>query len=554
VRLAGKKGDTPLVLGVVLVALPIAIYAQVASFGFVGFDDPGYVSENARVLAGLNGDNVVWAFTTGAASNWHPLTWLSLMLDADIGGGSPRTFHITNLVLHVLNGLLLFLAFDRMTGRSLPSAVVAAWFAVHPLHVESVAWIAERKDVLSTTFGLLALLTWIAHVKDGRPAAKWWSLAAYAASLMAKPMLVSFPILLLLLDVWPLTRTSPWRRRVIEKLPFAVLAVASCVITVVVQAQGGATRSMVQFPLLTRAANAAATYVAYLADTFWPSGLAVFYPYAYGGRSPWLVFAAVAGLAAVTWACWRLRARAPYTIVGWLWYLVMLVPVVGFVQVGSQARADRYTYLPLVGIFVVAAWALAESRRKFALPAVAVATVAVLAVLAHRQAATWRDSETLFRHALAVTQENAPAHNLLAGTLLQRGHLDEGIEQAEAAVAIAPSMIDAQTNLIRALIAKGRIEDATSRAGVLAVAHPDDSRAQVNQGLIAIVTGRADDALRHLREAIRLDPADAEAHLNLGAVLRRQGKTAEARAEFQEAARLKPRDPRPRQALAHLND
>jgi Tfp pilus assembly protein PilF len=542
-------------VSVLLIAVSVAIYARVAGFGFINLDDPAYVSENPHVLNGLTGDGIAWAFTTTAQANWHPLTWLSLELDATAGGPSPRGFHLTNLALHAVNALLLFLLFARMTGSVWRSALVAALFAVHPLHVESVAWIAERKDVLSIALGLGACHLWLGAIE--RPGFARFALAtvAYAASLMAKPMLVTLPILLLLLDVWPLRRKDPWRRLIVEKAPLIVLAAASSIVTFAVQAHGGAARSLTQYPLGSRAANAAVSYVAYLGKAIWPSGLSAYYPYAYGGWPAWQVGGALLTLTVITLACLRARSRAPYLLVGWLWYLVSLVPVIGLVQVGSQAMADRYTYLPLVGPTVMLAYALPDfsARRSRALAtAIAVATVVVFALLAWREAGYWSDSVTLFTRSLAVTKDNAVAHNSLARALFERGQIDLAVAHCAEAVRIAPGMGDAQANLVRGLLAQGKNEEAAARTREALTLRPNDSRTHVNAGLIARLEGRDDDAIRSFREALRLDPEDQEAHLNLGAILSAHGLRDEAAAEFEEAVRLRPGDTRASRALARL--
>jgi Tfp pilus assembly protein PilF len=535
-----RRAAVPLLLA----ALTLAVYAQVASFEFISFDDPGYVGDNPHVLNGLTREDVLWAFTTTSQANWHPLTWLSLQLDAQLAGPSPRAFHTTNALLHVVNVVLLFLLFSRLTSSTWRSALVAVLFAVHPLHVESIAWVAERKDVLCTAFGLLACLLWI----DKRRA---WAVVAYAASLLAKPMLVSLPILLLLLDLWPLRRPESWKRLIAEKIPFFALAAASCLVTVFVQSQGGATRALKHFPPMTRAANAAVTSVMYLVKAVWPSGLAVFYPYPYDGIAAWKVIGALAVLAGVTAGVIRLRSQAPYLLVGWVWYLVTLVPVIGIIQVGSQAMADRYTYVPLIGPFAALAFALPARPKRLA-AALASTAVAALAVLAFRQAGYWRDSVTLFTRTLAVTKENAMAHNSLAKALFERGQLDRAVEECAEAVRIAPGMGDAQSNLVRGLLAQGKTAEAAAKTQEALRDRPDDSRTHVNAGLIARYQGRDDLAVSSFRQALRLDPSDEEAHLNLGAVLADLGKRDEAAAEFEAAARLRPGDVRARQALDSL--
>ena len=527
-----------------LAALTLAVYAQAASFDFINFDDPGYVRDNAQVLNGLNADGIAWAFTTNQQANWHPLTWLSLQLDAQLGGPGPRVFHTTNVVLHTISVVLLYLLFLRMTSCVWRSALVAALFAVHPLHVESVAWISERKDVLSTAFGLAACLLWI----DKR---RGLAFAAYALSLLAKPMLVSLPILLLLFDVWPLERSEPWKRLIVEKIPLFALAAASCVITLIVQSQGGATRALTHFPMATRLANAGVSSVTYLVKAIWPTRLAVFYPYPYDGIPAWNVAGAIVVLLAVTAACVRLRPRAPHLLVGWLWYLVTVLPVVGIIQVGSQAMADRYTYVPLIGPFVMLAFALPARPKRIVLAAASAAVLA-LALVAFRQAGYWRDSVTLFTRTLAITNENAMAHNSLAWALFDRGQIDAAVEHCAEAVRIAPGMGDAQSNLVRGLLAQGKTAEAAAKVQEALHDRPNDSRTHVNAGLIARFAGRDADAVASFREALRLDPNDQEAHLNLGSVLAAQGQRDEAGAQFEEAVRLRPGDARARRALEQL--
>jgi tetratricopeptide (TPR) repeat protein len=537
-------------VSLLLVLATVAVYARVTTFAFINYDDSGYVRDNSQVLAGLTPEGVIWAFTTASQANWHPLTWLSLQLDAEIGGSSPRVYHTTNIVLHAAAVLLLFLLFERMTGSLWRSALVAALFAVHPLHVESVAWVAERKDVLSTVLGLLAFHAWLGAVERPGWKSRALTVAAYAASLLAKPMLVSFPILLLLFDVWPLRRAEPWRRLVIEKLPFFALAAVSCLVTVVVQSRGGAMRSLTQYPFSARMGNAAVSYVLYLVKAIWPSGLSIYYPYPYDGLVAWQVGGAVLALAAATYLCVRARRRAPYLLVGWLWYLVTLVPVIGIIQVGSQAMADRYTYVPLIGPFAMLAFGL-PARRAVRLPAIAgLAMVVAFAAAAWRQAGYWRDSVTLFERSLAVTTDNAMAHNSLAFALFDRGEVDRAVEECEEAIRIAPEMGDAQSNLVQGYLAQGRMEEAAARTREALRLRPKDARTYVNAGLIARMEGRDDDAMASFREAIRLDPDEQPAHLNYGAILVAHGRLDEAIVQFQEAVRLRPSDVRARKALA----
>jgi Flp pilus assembly protein TadD len=538
-------------VSLLLTLATVAIYARVATFDFINFDDPGYVKDNGQVLGGLTRDGFVWAFTTTRQANWHPLTWLSLQLDAELGGASPRVYHTTNIVLHTACVVLLFLLLARMTGAVWRSAFVAALFAVHPLHVESVAWIAERKDVLSTALALLACHLWLDALLRPGFVRRGLAVSAYAASLLAKPMLVSLPILLLLFDVWPLERRVSWPKLVIEKAPLFALAFGSCVATYVAQSRGGVMRTLTQYPFGVRAANAAVSYVLYLVKAIWPSGLALFYPYPYDGVPAWEVACAVATLAAATVVCARFRVRAPYLLVGWLWYLVTLVPVIGLVQVGSQAMADRYTYVPLIGPFMMLAFALPERPRR-AVTAAAVAVLVALSAVAVRQAGFWRDSVALFTRSIAVTKDNAVAESNLSRALFEKGQIESAVAHCAEAVRIAPDMGDAQANLVRGLLALGRNEEAVSLTREALRLRPDDARTHVNAGLISRMAGHTDAAEASFREALRLDPTDQEAHLNLGAILAERGRRDEAIVEFETAVRLRPGDARARSALERL--
>jgi hypothetical protein len=410
---------TTLLAGALLALLAVALYAPTARHGFVNLDDDAYVVLNPRVNAGLRAANVAWAFTGTACSNWHPLTWISHMLDVQLYGLMPRGHHLTNVALHAANTVLLLLLWRGLTGSLWRSALVAALFAVHPLHVESVAWIAERKDLLSTLLGLLAALAYLGHLRRPRPVAHALALCLFALALMAKPMLVTLPLLLLVLDVWPLGRLggpagrrAALRRLVVEKAPWAALSLGSAAITLSVQSASGAVRPGDVFPVSERLANALVSGVAYAGAALWPARLAVYYPHPGGSLPAWQGAVAAALLAAASAAAWRAARRRPHLAAGWLWFLLSLAPVIGIVQVGTQARADRYTYLPLTGLFVALAWSLPRaaraprSARRTAASAAAV--VALLALAARIQTAYWRDSLTLLGRALDVVSDGHP--------------------------------------------------------------------------------------------------------------------------------------------------
>jgi hypothetical protein len=450
--MSSRLGFWPAVIALSLVALAAGVYSQVAGHGFVNFDDPQYVYENAHVLRGLTADGVVWAFTSGHASNWHPLTWLSHMLDVELFGVDPGWHHVTNVVLHAVDALLLFAVLWSATGRKWRSAAVAALFAVHPLHVESVAWVSERKDVLSTALWLLttwAYVRWVRRPGRGRFAVV---VTAFALGLMSKPMLVTLPLTLLLLDLWPLGRiaggvsVSRIVPLVREKIPLFALSAASCVVTYLAQSRSGAVAAEHLLPLGTRLANAALSYVLYLAKTFWPVDLAAVYPHpglTPGGIPVWSVAGSVVLLAAVSAlavAQWR---RRPWILVGWSWYLVTLLPVIGIVHVGMAGMADRYTYVPMTGILVAVAWTLADlvegSRAgRGALAGLAAASVLTLAVVARQQTSYWRSGLVLFQHALDVTHDNSMAWRNMGVAQLDARQLGPAITSLREATRLMP--------------------------------------------------------------------------------------------------------------------
>ena len=468
-------------LVLLLSVVTLAVFARVTAFDFLNYDDPLYVTANPQVPRGLSVEGVRWAFTTFTAANWHPVTWISLMLDASIGGTGPFVFHLTNLVLHLANVLLLFSFLDRVTGRLRPSAVTAALFAIHPLHVESVAWIAERKDVLSTFFLLLALIAYARFVEQPDRPRRLAVVLLFALGLLAKPMLVTLPILLLLLDAWPLRRSAPWRSLVPEKLPLFAMSIATGALTLAAQHQAETVGSLAGYPPGVRVANAIVATATYLGQTIWPTGLAVFYPHPAASLAPAAVAGAAVVLMALTWSAIRLRRSHPYLLFGWGWYLVTLAPVVGIVQVGWQARADRYTYIPLIGIFLAVVWAVSEvlAGRPALLSSLAWAALVPLGISAFVQAGYWRDSETLFRHALAVTGDNAVAHSNLGTALLRRGLVAEAEGHFAEAVRINPRFAEAHSNLGAAFGRQGRIDEAIlefQRALELQPEYPDARR------------------------------------------------------------------------------
>ncbi len=623
----------------------LAVYAQALSCDFVNYDDLGYVTENSHIQGGLSWTSIGWAFSTGDQSNWHPLTWISHILDCQLYGLKPFGHHLTNLLFHLANTLLLFGVLRRMTGAIWPSAFVAALFAWHPAHVESVAWVSERKDVLSAFFWLLTMFAYSKYVNESkvqcsaergvrtaelgrgqRPRSKvFYSLAllCFALGLMCKPMLVTLPFVLLLLDYWPLgricdlrltidepadlkaipsissmsgLRTLPenrkakivYRKLLWEKAPFFLLAMVSSVVTFIVQRKGGAVSTSLSIG--ARVANALVSYLRYVGKLVWPADLSILYPHPGSWPLGWVTGAGVFLLAVSAGVLW-LRRRQPWLLVGWFWFLGTLVPVIGLVQVGVQSMADRYTYVPAIGIFIMLAWGVPELFTRFAQrqsimgAASGVALTGCLMVTS-LQLGHWKNSETLFRHAVEVTKDNYLAYNNLGYFLSNQGKADEAMTNYEKSLAINPNYEDAQNNLGHALAQKGRLVEAISHyeaalkikpdlaeahnnlgnalgdLGKLdeAIAHyeaalridPQNENALNNLGIARAMQGRPDDAMKLLTEATRLKPSDASAHGNLGTLLASQNKLDEAAREFQLALQLSPDDSKSHNNLGNV--
>ena len=541
-----------------LIAVTLAAFHGVLSSGFVDFDDDAYVIANVEVQHGLRAESIAWAFTTTAGANWHPVTWLSHMLDVQLFGLDAGKHHRTSLLLHAANVVLLFLLLVEMTGAVWRGALVAALFAIHPLHVESVAWVAERKDVLSTLFWFLTLAAWLRYIAKKTPARHAQVLALYACGLMSKPMLVTLPFTLLLLDYWPLSRWQPAAPGLVrEKAPLFAMAAISSVVTFFAQRGGRAVESLELLSPAERVANAACSYATYLGKTFWPSALAVFYPHAHRGLLAWPVVLSALLLAAVTLLALRLKTRAPYLAVGWFWYVGTLVPVIGLVQVGAQARADRYTYLPLVGVFVAIAWGLAELETRIpnsrvALVSAAVVALAALCFVTAAQVRHWADDVSLFGHAVAVTSDNAPMQANLGLALFDRGDVDQAIAHDREALRISPGYKRALGNLALALATRG--DDAGAIQAYERVLEIDSGDAVIHFQLARALAraGRADEAVSHYGEALRLNPAYPEAHDNLANLLADRGRTSDALLHYEASLRLRPDNAVGRYNLANV--
>jgi tetratricopeptide (TPR) repeat protein len=524
------------------------LYARSIGYPFINYDDPHYVFQNPHVQTGLTADNVRWALTTSHQSNWHPLTWLSLQLDATVyGGNAAWGYRLTNVVLHAINAALLFWVWADMTGAAWRSALAAAFFTVHPLHVESVVWVTERKDVLSTFFWLLAMAAYLRYVRRRGVGPYLPVVGALALGLMAKPMLVTLPFVLLLLDYWPLGRWSDLRRRIAEKVPLLALVLVSVAVTLHVQSAGGAVKDWERFPLDDRLANAILSYVVYVIDTVWPAKLAPFYPYIHRSLSDPVVLAAGVGLLLATAACvWRRRSQ-PYLLVGWLWYLGTLVPVIGLVQVGAQARADRYTYVPLIGLLVLAVWGLSDLLSRWAVAwsrrvGVAAAGLGACVVLTWLQIGYWQSDILLWTHALEVTgQGNAIVRQNLGMALADGGRPEDALLHLMAGADLDPNRSNPQLALAACLIRLQRPEEAIEALTRASRLSPEDLEVHKTLGALLAQAGRDGEALSHYLAASPGDPAAA--HLALGKQLLARQWIARARVQFEQTVALDPSRP-----------
>ena len=566
-----------------LTLVTAGVYGQVWNFGFINYDDPLYVTDNALVRKGFTWEGIRWAFTAVAAANWHPLTWLSHMLDVSLFSLDPGFHHLVNLLFHLFNTALLFIALKAMTGACWRSAFVAALFALHPLHVESVAWIAERKDVLSTFFGLLAIGAYCRYARSPGwrkflPVAIFFSLG-----LMAKPMLVTLPLVLLLMDFWPLGRLKPSlpeassdpapagerkktkkmktrppapesaKRRgtgsphlaiVTEKIPLILLSALSSSITLYAQHQGGAVSTIDAYPVGTRIANALASYFLYLAKMFWPANLAVYYPFV-KDIPVWQVLAGALLLIAVTFAAVRTARRFPYLLFGWLWYLITLLPVIGIVQVGEAAMADRYTYITLIGPFVAVSWGVYDlaaqlTRGKEAVAAAGLIVVIALAAATFTQAGTWKNSATLFRHALAVTENNFMAHTNLAVALIDEGRLDEALPHLETAAKIRPDFPNARYNLGVIRMRQGEDDEAMGHFKAALRSDPNFTRASYYGGLLHLQRGESAEAVQYFQKALAGGGPDPQVFTALADSLAMSSRYVEALYYYERALTLNP--------------
>jgi len=561
-----------------LIAITWLVFGQTVGHDFVNLDDHVYVYENPRIIQGITLDNVIGVFAHLHARNWHPLTSISHMLDCQLFGLNAGGHHFTNVLLHTIAVLLLFLVFHQMTGAFWSSAFVASLFAIHPLHVESVAWISERKDVLSADFFMLTLWAYLHYARSPSVGRYAVVMLFLGLGLMSKPMLVTLPFVLLLLDYWPLKRTcdqnqvfrnsrsevdTRWRvtsgrmfTLVLEKIPLLVLSAFSCAATLLAQSNSKATNGLDQLPFTWRFNNAIITYVTYVWKMIWPTRLAVFYPHPNDQLPLWQVILAITFLAVCSLLAILLRKRLPYILTGWFWYTGMLVPVIGLVQVGEQARADRYTYLPQIGLYVMIAWAVADLARSYrnhriVLAVAAPAAIAALSACAFVQTSYWKNSETLWTHTLAVTSDNDVAHNNLGYLSLQRGELDDAISHLNTALNIRARNTASHYNLGRALI-ENNLANTLARKGLAseAIPHyeeavrlrPDYADAYYNFGSVLFREGKIDNAITEWQKALAIQPYDAEAHTSLGTAFGRKGMLRKAITEYQQALQVAPQN------------
>ena len=548
-----------------LVLVAFVVYAPVGKFKFQNYDTAKYVYANPYVKQGLTIDGIRWAFTTTYHSNWHPLTWLSHMLDVELYGLEAGRHHLTNVLFHIVNTLLLFWGFHRTTGKLWPSSLVAALFALHPLHVQSVAWVAERKDVMSLFWGLLALGSYVGYARNPGLGRFIPVLIFFSLGLMSKPMLVTLPFLLLLLDYWPLGRFQFGQSRSIddsqppiyskaaligEKLPLFVLTAVSCMLTVHAQRLGGAIGSMEAFPLDVRLANVPVAYASYIGKMIWPNHLAILYPHP-GMPSMWQAMASGLFLLGVTFFAVKYVRSRPWFLVGWLWYLGTLIPVIGLVQVGGQAMADRYAYLPLIGLYIIVAWGLNDLLSRFRYQR-AISIVILLLVsltlmkVSSQEVAYWQNSGTLFGRALEVTRRNYVAHNNLGTYLASQGQIEEAIAHFEKARIISPNYDLPPFNIGLAYASRRQYQKAISYYREALAKNPEFALAYHKIGYALYRVARFDQAVENLEQAVRLNPANAEAYNHLGAALVRLGEIDRAIASFRQALRIRPDYPEAR--------
>ena len=554
---------------IVLVLATCLIYAQVAGFQFLNYDDGLYVTANSHVASGLNRSSVRWAMTGVVNDNWQPMVWLSYMLDSQLWGLNAGAFHITNLLLHIANTLLMMILLYKMTGSLWKSAFVTAIFALHPLHVESVAWVSERKDVLSTLFWLLTMLAYVGYVKKPGVCRYLLVVIVFALGLTAKPMLITLPIILLLLDYWPLGRlrmggsqpgaARPLRFLIVEKLPLVALSIGTGVIALLTREMSEIGQQFCDVTIGMRAANSIYSLIVYLRKMILPYDLIPFYTHPGASLPSWQVIGSAVLVVAITWCSLRSR-KYPYLTVGWLWYLISLLPVIELVQVGMHARADRYTYVPMTGIAIMIAWGVPdvisrmqkqnskESADKAGqankmVGIVAVAVIAAFAACSYQQISYWRDSMSLFNYTVNTDPNNYVGHNNLGVALMSQSKDEAALKQFRKAVKIEPRCLRAQRNLCNQLYITGHTDDAIDQIHKMLELYPHEERGYLMLGMIYLRQSKLDLAEKYIEQALYENPNDAKAHQGLGVLLLKKGKIDEAIAQISIAAKLSPRDP-----------
>ena len=564
-----------LLISLFLIVTTLVAFEEVRNHAFLNLDDNVYVTENRQVQSGLTLKSVIWASTRMHAGHWHPLTWLSHMLDCELYGLNPGGHHLTNLLFHIVNTLLLFLVFKRMTGRLWMSGFIAALFALHPLHVESVAWVAERKDVLSTFFWMLTMWFYMRYVEGPGLNRYLLVLLSFTLGLLAKPMLVTLPFVLLLLDYWPLGRfqfaqssgnlkspnfksTSRTDQKSIalciirEKALLFILSAVSSILTIIAAQRVGAAAPLETYRLGMRFANALVSYVSYIEKMIWPSHLAVFYPYP--ELLPiWKVAGAGLLLVFVSFLAILAARKRPYLVVGWFWYLGTLVPVIGLMQAGSQAMADRFTYVPLIGLFIMIVWGVQDILAGWRYRGVVLSIsggllLSILIIITRLQVKHWQNDVTLFKHSVNANTNNYLSHSILGVALYQEGKSQEAIDHFSEALRIKPDHTETHNGLGVVLASQGRYQEAIAHFKEALKIKPDDAGAHNNLGLALERQGKHQEAMAHYARALRIKPDYAEAHNNLGVFLLRKGKNQEAIPYFTDALRLKPD-----YAEAHIN-
>ena len=538
-----------------LVAASLVVYLQLINYDFVYYDDNSYVTENPHVKAGLTLESIIWAFTTGHACNWHPLTWLSHMLDIELYGLNPMGHHLTSLQIHIVNTVLLFILLNWMTGAIWRSAFVAALFALHPLHVESVAWVAERKDVLCAFFWILSTLAYVRYTRNQSKINYLLLVVLFVFGLMAKPMIVTLPFTLLLLDFWPLSRFQSMLQKqqipvfkaiaclVREKIPLFILSAISCLITFFVQQHGGAVTSIEILSLKARVANAIVSYTNYIGKMIWPLNLAVLYPLREWRPEQVIMsglFLLVLSVLAVR--SWR---RFPYLTIGWLWYLGTLVPVIGLVQVGIQRMADRYTYIPLIGLFIIIAWGMRDiaakwQRQGVLLPIFSSVALIFFMICTWFQVGHWQNGITIFKHTLDMTKNNYAANCELGNALMRNGKLDDAVIQFYKALRINPNYEEAHANLGCTLARQGNVSDAIYYYNKALLINPDNAKAHNNLGVLLAGKGKFNDAFYHYQEVLRINPKYAGAYYNLGKIYANKGDIENAILYYKKTLKVSP--------------